>query len=627
MKAGIKILFCLGLAVTVCACQPTVDFTPAAAPEYHEGDIVVLDMNRWREITSRDSVGVVRLWETMHLAATLQGIVNRDAPRLYIKYVVANDINVDDFWWDKCIGDDKWLDGRNVITMYDPVKVLEIFKDLVNGLVVYDPAVASTSNVASTVAGADDLVAVRYDLRPGSIYTRLMQREYPVKVWLVNEDGSSKFHSKLEPYQWALDNYLKTGKCSGETAAYYIDQFWMTAPGNAGMNHHQLTNHDYFISHKGFFFDLSPWDDEPATDAPTEGNGDRAMFQAIFSEIYRLNGGTQFCHVGGFAPWAHKYSNHSAVKNKSKHGSAETEWEVVRLLSAYNAWKDADAASLGAMANASFWQHYPVKAEHPQSWVTRDQLKERGLLLSTGKVRSNRKFILFYVGDYDAAAWIYQQMPNLWEDPARGSVPMMWSINPSLDRRAPMVMEYLRETATEADYFAAGDNGAGYLNPGMLEEPRPVSGLPSGVEAWAEHNKRYFQRWGLSVTGFVIDGNGPGMSVDGMKSYASFSPNGIGPQKLPNGGNAMLVDGMPVLRCSGASIGDTRIEDAGRTAVNMLSQHPDFPFYWFRTILKSPTWHAGVKEYIEAQNSRYMVLDAPSYFELLRCYLEQNPQE
>jgi hypothetical protein len=31
-----------------------------------------------------------------------------------------------------------------------------------------------------------------------------------------------------------------------------------------------------------------------------------------------------------------------------------------------------------------------------------------------------------------------------------------------------------------------------------------------------------------------------------------------------------------------------------------------------------------VKEYIEAQSQNYVVLDAPSYFELLRIYLEQQ---
>lgn len=623
MKAGIKILCLAAVMFAVLGCEDMSGMKPADPVVVNDGDIVILDLSQWRDITAKDSLGVVRLWETMHLTSTLQGIVNRDQPRLYIKYISTDGVEVDQFWWDKCVGDGKWLSGRRTVTMYDPVKVLDLFRDKIQGMVVYDPAVASTSCVASTVAGAEDCVAVRYDMRPGSVYTRLVQREIPVKVWLLNQDGTSKFHTKLEPYRWAVDNYLKTGKCSGETAGYYIDQYWMKQPGNAGMNHHQLTNHDYFVSHKGFIFDLSPWDDEPASDAIDEGNGDRDMFIEILREINILNGGQRFCHVGGFAPWAHKYSDNFRVTHPSKHAAAQTEWEVVYLLSAFNAYKDADAASYGAMANASFWQHYPVKESYPQGWVTREQLKARGYINANGRVNTANKYVLFYVGDYDAAAWIYQKMPTLWEDTSRGSVPMMWSINPSLARRAPMIMDYMRTTATDMDYFAAGDNGAGYLNPGMLEEPRPVSGLPSGVAAWAAHNKAYYEQWGLSVTGFVIDGNGPGMSNAGFKAYATFSPNGICPQRLPDGRQTYMVDGMPMLRCGGASVGADRIEDAGQTAISMVQDHPDLPFYWIRTILKSPTWHKGVKDYMESADNKIVVLDGPSWYELLRCYLEQ----
>jgi len=622
MKAGINLMFIIAAFFALFGCEHMDNMKTLPQPQIEEGDIVILDMSRWREVTAKDSLGVVRLWEHMHLASTLQGIVNRDEPRLYIKYVSTGGIEIDQFWWDKIVGEGRWLAGRRTVTMYDPVKVLEVFRDKIQGMVVYDPAVASTSCVASTVAGADDLVAVRYDPRPGSVYTRLVQREIPVKVWLLNEDGTSKFHTKLEPYRWAVDNYLKTDKCKGECAGYYIDQYWMTQPGNAGLNHHQLTNHDYFISHRGFVFDLSPWDDEPASDAIDEGNGDRAMFCEIFKEIYRINGGQTFCHVGGFAPWAHKYSNNSKVTHPSKHGAAETEWEVVKLLSAYNAFNDADAAGYGAMANASFWQHYPVKESYPQGWVTRDQLKEKGYLLPNGKVNTKKKYVLFYVGDYDAAAWIYQRMPDLWEDPTRGSVPMMWSIDPSLALRAPMIMDYMRSTATDMDYFAAGDNGAGYLNPGMLEEPRPVSGLPSGVAAWAAHNKAYYTRWGLSVTGFVIDGNGPGMTDAGFKAYATFSPNGICPQKLPDGRQMYMVDNMPMLRCGGASVGAERVEEAGKTALSMVEGNTATPFTWIRTILKSPTWHKGVKDYLESANSNIAVLSGPEFYELMRCYLE-----
>lgn len=623
MKAGIKILCLAAVMFAVLGCEDMSGMKPADPVVVNDGDIVILDLSQWRDITAKDSLGVVRLWETMHLTSTMQGIVNRDQPRLYIKYISTDGVEVDQFWWDKCVGEGKWLSGRRTVTMYDPVKVLDLFRDKIQGMVVYDPAVASTSCVASTVAGAEDCVAVRYDMRPGSVYTRLVQREIPVKVWLLNQDGTSKFHTKLEPYRWAVDNYLKTGKCSGETAGYYIDQYWMKQPGNAGMNHHQLTNHDYFVSHKGFIFDLSPWDDEPASDAIDEGNGDRDMFIEILREINILNGGQRFCHVGGFAPWAHKYSDNFRVTHPSKHAAAQTEWEVVYLLSAFNAYKDADAASYGAMANASFWQHYPVKESYPQGWVTREQLKARGYINANGRVNTANKYVLFYVGDYDAAAWIYQKMPTLWEDPSRGSVPMMWSINPSLARRAPMIMDYMRTTATDMDYFAAGDNGAGYLNPGMLEEPRPVSGLPSGVAAWAAHNKAYYEQWGLSVTGFVIDGNGPGMSNAGFKAYATFSPNGICPQRLPDGRQTYMVDGMPMLRCGGASVGADRIEDAGQTAISMVQDHPDLPFYWIRTILKSPTWHKGVKDYMESADNKIVVLDGPSWYELLRCYLEQ----
>jgi hypothetical protein len=42
---------------------------------------------------------VKSLWDDIHAVATLQGIVNRDAPRLYINYVVTSGIDIDNYWW------------------------------------------------------------------------------------------------------------------------------------------------------------------------------------------------------------------------------------------------------------------------------------------------------------------------------------------------------------------------------------------------------------------------------------------------------------------------------------------------------------------------------------------------
>ena len=43
-----------------------------------------------------------------------------------------------------------------------------------------------------------------------------------------------------------------------------------------------------------------------------------------------------------------------------------TEWEFARLVSQFNGYLEADAAAPGAMANASFFQHYPLVARYAQ---------------------------------------------------------------------------------------------------------------------------------------------------------------------------------------------------------------------------------------------------------------------
>lgn len=69
----------------------------------------------------------------------------------------------------------------------------------------------------------------------------------------------------------------------------------------------------------------------------------------------------------------------------------------------------------------------------------------------------------------------------------------MWSISPVLAERVPMVMHNYRKTASPNDYFAAADNGAGYLLPGMLQVPRAISGLPSALKAWNTHCQKYYK--------------------------------------------------------------------------------------------------------------------------------------
>ena len=580
-------------------------------------------------------------WDHAHTAATLQGIVNRHEPRLFFFFVETGNQCIDEYWWDKYRKPGKWLADRETVTMDNIVDLVAAFRDDVAGVVVYDPNVPATSNVASAIAGIENLVAVRYDTNPKSLYAKIVLNgpKLPVKLRLLNEDGTPLFTGKgkipgtdrdstgsikCDPYIWYIEHYMKAGqgnleKCNPEFGAYYIDQKWREKPTATSRNHHTLSNHDFFVAQKAFFFDLSPWGDEPATDDPTQAVGtDLATLKEFLLTAYTLQDGKKITYIGGFPAWIYKYTHHAG----GSHDDVPTEWEFSRIISAYNAFKDADAIGYGALANASFWQHYPLKKEYAQSWVTHEQLKARGYLTDDGKVNfDGRHFVIFYVGDYDAASWVSQTMPSIWDNPDRGKVPMMWCISPVLEKRVPMALEYQRETASANDYFAAADNGAGYLMPGMLQEPRDISGLPSGLDAWANHCKPYYQRWDLTVTGFVIDGYAPGLDTKGLDCYASFSPNGIVPQKVPI---AMLHGNMPVLRSDYDLVSNNPKEAANVAMQRIRLREGEIRFHWFRHILKSPTWQVGVIEEMQRLDPKIELLDAPTFFELLRIDLQNG---
>ncbi|MHA4895954.1 GxGYxYP domain-containing protein [Pedobacter sp. PWIIR3] len=574
-------------------------------------------------------------WEDVHLVSSLQGIVNRDSPRLYTFFVANGDINIDRYWWNMYRRPGKWLHGADTIVYTDIVSLVSAFKSEINGAVVYDPNVAATSNVASSVSGVENLVAIRYDTAANSLYSRLILGgpKLPVKSWLVNKDGSVLFKgnglipgtkrtssgsAKNDAYLWFLEKYIKTNKVNTGYGAYYIDQDWLKKPFAAGRNHHTLTNHDFFISKKGFFFDLSPWADEAATDDLSQKIGtDNNTLKEILLEAYKKRKCLGFAYLGGFPPWAFKYTQHAG----GKHDDVPTEWEYSRIISAYNAFKDADAIGYGALANASFWQHFPLKEKYPQTRVTTTDLKARGYLTDDGKVDfKGRQFMIFYVGDYDASSWVSQMTPFLWDSKDRGKLPLMWSISPVLEERVPMALDYIRSSASSNDYFASADNGAGYLMPGMLQSPRPISGLPDAVDDWATHNMPYYKRWDITITGFVIDGLAPGLNQNGLDAYAKFSPNGIIPQKTPL---TLLHGNMPVLRAD-ADINQGDPKEAADAIIDRVSKR-NLQFHWFRNILKSPSWYVEVMAQLKQKNPNIELLDAPTFFELYRIWLKQNP--
>lgn len=586
-----------------------------------------------------DPVQVRQSWDEAHLVSALQGLVNRKAPRLYLYFVKQGGESIDRYWLDLLRqpqggGSSGWLANTEIIEIGSLDELLEQFRGDYRGAVVYDEHVPATSNLASTIAGVENLLPIRYDTAPDSLYSRLITDpngpQIPVKRALVKDDGSPLFtgagkiprteldstgSAKCDAYRWLTEQYIKTGKTSSAELGYYLDAYWLQVP--LMVQNQLLTNQDYFIARRAPFIDLSPWADEKPNDEPNQPLGaDQAALTELLRAMVTRNRGMTMIHVGGFIPWDTKYTDANNVGGT--HGAVDAEWKLAEILSNFNAYLDADALGCGAMANASFYAHFPLKKKYSFRKPTLNDLRKKGLV-NAGGTPADKTFVAIYAGDYDSAAWVYQMMPHIWNDPNRGSVPISWAFNPNLADRFAPGLDYFRRTATPNDFFIAGDSGAGYVNPMALVPPRSFSNLPSALDVWAKHCKKYYARWDLSVTGFLIDGFAPATDETVKKAYAQFSPDGI---VLHHPGPQGITDGMPWIGMkydlpntpdaeAGANIvlGDVRT-DAG----------PQFLVY--RTILWTPTQFKALHDRLKSDpthGDRIEFVDMYTFFLLQKC--------
>lgn len=590
-----------GAMLTNPLCLALLTTLAQAAPA--EEPIVRYDLTPLFGLDLEDPARRREYWDVTHLTSALQGLANRDAARLYVRF----NAEADDFWWGVMAEPGGWLAGRPVETIDTVEGLLERFAGSYEGAVVWDERVPATSNLASSIAGAANLLPLRYDADPGSLYQRLAGGDQPrlaVRERLFAEDGGPLFtgtgtipgtktastgSAKCDAYLWLVERYLRTGLLDPHTMGYYLDAYWLQCWKASGPDNCTLTNHDYVIAHKGLLFDLGPWDDEtPVDDRGQKLGTDAETLRAILRAAWEQFGGDGTIHVAGFVPWAYKYTNWAQAGGK--HEGVPSEWRYAEILSCYNAYMDADALGLSAMANASFYQHHPLPAVVPQNpKPTRESLTARGLLDAEGRIQPKR-YYAHYVGDYDSAAWLYRMIPRIWRDTKRGEAPLSWAFNPNLAERFPLGMAWTRATRTPNDFFIAGDSGAGYLNPGNLTEPRQWSGLPSGLAAWEAHCERFYRQWDLSATGFVIDGYAPGVTDETLDAYARFSPDGMVGQKVPL---RALHGEMPILRmCS--DLPDDPTQAAHMILGGLSSDPPCFAVY--RSILKSPSWYVAVRD-------------------------------
>eukprot|EP01012_Entosiphon_sulcatum_P034597 TRINITY_DN4389_c0_g1_i1.p1 TRINITY_DN4389_c0_g1~~TRINITY_DN4389_c0_g1_i1.p1 ORF type:complete len:733 (+),score=77.00 TRINITY_DN4389_c0_g1_i1:27-2201(+) len=535
-------------------------------------------------------------FEFAHTLSALAGLVNRQSPQLYLFF------QPEDIVWLDYARTTPWLSSATLVNLTSPRDVFERFAlNYSSGVVRYDPAVAATSNVASTVTGVASLLPVAFRNTSTSIYTLLVQEMgLPIVLDLVgmfplkNTSGSAK----CDAYLWAKETFIDTGLVDPAFMGFYVDYYWVTSAQagkhNDPLGYSTITNHDYFVANKAFFWDLDVWGDETPTDDPSQkvGTDRNTLISVLQSANVKLQGRSMI-HVGGFSPWKYKYSDKA-------HGGVATEWEASKLLTAFNAFVDADACCVGGMANAAFWQHYPLNEHYVQNpRPTPADLVAQGYIKQTtnGYQVVNRTYLAFYVGDYDSAAWVYTQLRHNWDDPHRGAVPLGWAINPNLAVRVPVVFSYLFATKSKNDFITTGDSGAGYVNPTQLFGPdRMPSNLPDATALWKEHNIPWYRQFDITFTGFLINGAAGRMTEAAQELYLEFSGDGMTDQTgySPGATDPYLAGGRaPVFQEE-----DLQSDDPAQAADQILRRFTPgkLSFQVYRSVLKPASYHKQITD-------------------------------
>ena len=572
--------------------------------------------------------------EVARLVASFQGIWNRpENIEVNHSYLYIMNDSQDSFWKLYLQEDGKLLSNTREVGIGNFKDFWKLFgeKIIELGMVVWDPDVPATSNVAATICGVEGYLPVMYSSGSASLYSKLKSLGVPEKMNLVGmfEDAAkggniadtdliSTGSSKCDAYVWAMDKYFD--KTNPDGMAYVLDGAG-TIPTNpiyqaaveggqaTGPNPNQIFSHDYFIQNKLFFFDLTMVADEKPCDDPDQPMGaDAETLKMILQAFYeRANG--RMITVYGFPMWWMKYT---AFLDHGKTPATTLEWDFVQLITSYNCLKEADAAHPAWMTNASVYSQFQIDTS---------VLKNNNESLEPNKeFERDVRYFTIYMGDYDSGAWMKDKIPTFFRDARRGKIPFMWAFNPNLSKRVPMVFQYVYENLTEKDFVVAGDSGAGYVIPSALVSDEIREGRPSGAQAWIDWCKPFMEEFQIDIVGFIINGNNR-MTNEVFAMYNQIAPTGSFHNDNSAGKRLIIYNGVPYLHLQNG-INPSGGEATYKAMLDYMNGGNGINFAAYRTVCKEPkdvyTCVTEFIEYAEAHsNYYYEYVDPYTLFNLI----------
>ena len=411
------------------------------------------------------------------LAASLQGLVNRGGPRLYLDWGVYDDVRArttnevflpEEIWQAKYrpyVGDSDRLNlayyqeafGLHSKPLADLSAAVREHVRCLRGLVVWDPALPDTVNAALALAGLEELLVVHPDLLPWAAAGTGLP---------VVHDLRGRWPDRVRLYRWAIAELFP--RCTaGQTAC--IEPGW-ERPEFA----------DYLVQRRIFPYSLSS---REAGRACALG---QKLLLLLVAGPWWLRNGLFALRLDGLVRqlglalmgWRSPEVRLATCLQRAVearpfptifgwHTQRDDELSFMLLLSA----NGLRLVPSHLASNFSFHSQVPFEGQFEQDHVGPDDVR----------LEADKVYLTFTLSDGDQLVLMGTAELGNWRREARGSVPFNWETQPLLVEIAPALLSRYYSTRTPNDYLVAGPSGAGYVVPPLLPDLKAYLGQTGAV--------------------------------------------------------------------------------------------------------------------------------------------------
>jgi len=418
-------------------------------------------------------------------AGTVQGLVNRTSPSIYLDYGIYDDPTArrtnedfldDEIWYSKyraLLGNQ---DQRNLDYYREKYKLVissvsnleELILQHINtfsGLVIWDEDLPDTVNIAVMLAAQENLLPVTVSIADQLSSTGLAIKQDLRKCW----------SDRVSLYRWAFEHLFP--KCKPGYLAC-IEPGW------------QRTEFlDYVVQEKIFIYSLS------STDV---GLGNKLLLLLAFGPPQLR----EFLFALSLDGLIRKFALfwmglRSAEVNLSNQIQNAVKAQSYPTIFGWHTCRDDELSFMLQLSSnglrlvpTHMAGNFSFHAKLPNSGTKQKQSASQPVLDPQGI------YLTFTLSDGDQLMMMHSGELGNWYRPLRGSVSFNWETQPLLNEIAPALLERYIATSTDNDCLIAGPSGAGYIVPPLAPH----------LDVYIQETARVCEQAGINVvTTYVAD--------------------------------------------------------------------------------------------------------------------------